>query len=309
MSALQRATAIALGLTFVLILLGAWVRATGSGLSCPDWPTCYGHWLPLPGEIPQDAGYSYRQVMLEWLHRLLAGVILGPLVLLIAALAWRARAQHPRMPVYGLALLLLLLVQASLGGLTVLDQNSPWSVALHLTTALVLFSVLWLIFARSGAPGQGAPAGRGLAVMTWLLALATMASAALMTKSGASLACASWPLCNEGLVSDLADPLVHLNLAHRLLAAATAIGALALFLRLRAAPALAGLAHAVLALMVLEVLLGGLVVLIGLPLWSGLAHQALGVLTFGLLSLLMWRALAPMPEPAKDALHVGLSRA
>ncbi len=61
--------------------------------------------------------------------------------------------------------------------------------------------------------------------------------------------------------------------------------------------------------MVLEVLLGGLVVLIGLPLWSGLLHQAFGVLTFGLLSLLMWRALAPVPEPAKDALHVGLSRA
>jgi cytochrome c oxidase assembly protein subunit 15 len=309
MRALHRASAVALGLTFVLILLGAWVRATGSGLSCPDWPTCYGHWLPLPGEIPQDAGYSYLQVMLEWLHRLLAGVILGPLVLVIAALAWRARAISPRMPAYGLTLLLLLLVQASLGGLTVLDQNSPWSVALHLMTALVLFSVLWLIFARSGGAGQGSPAARPLAVLTWLLALATMASAALMTKSGASLACASWPLCDGALVPDLADPLVHLNLAHRLLAAATAAGALLLFLRLRTAPALARLAHAVLAMIVLEVALGGLVVLIGLPLWSGLVHQAFGVLTFGLLSLLMWRALAPVPEPAKGAVHVGLSRA
>ena len=138
-------------------MLGAWVRATGSGLACPDWPTCYGHWLPLPGEIPDGAGYSYVQVMLEWLHRLLAGVILGPLILLIGGLAWRVRARATRgMPVYAAALVLLLLVQAGLGGLTVLDQNSPWSVALHLGTALLLFSVLWLIFARSGrSRGRG----------------------------------------------------------------------------------------------------------------------------------------------------------
>jgi cytochrome c oxidase assembly protein subunit 15 len=181
MRALRRITGLALVLTFGLILLGAWVRATNSGLSCPDWPTCYGHWLPLPGEIPPEAGYSYLQVMLEWTHRLLAGVILGPLVLIIGGLAWRARAQRPRLPLYGAALILLLLVQASLGGLTVLDQNSPWSVALHLGTALVLFSVLWLIFVRSGTAREGAPAARPRAVLTWLLALGAMASAAMMT--------------------------------------------------------------------------------------------------------------------------------
>ena len=42
MKALRRATGLALLLTYAVIVLGAWVRATGSGLSCPDWPTCYG---------------------------------------------------------------------------------------------------------------------------------------------------------------------------------------------------------------------------------------------------------------------------
>jgi cytochrome c oxidase assembly protein subunit 15 len=309
MRALRRITGLALVLTFGLILLGAWVRATNSGLSCPDWPTCYGHWLPLPGEIPPEAGYSYLQVMLEWTHRLLAGVILGPLVLIIGVLAWRARTQRPRLPLYGAALILLLLVQASLGGLTVLDQNSPWSVALHLGTALMLFSVLWLIFVRSDTACEGAPAARPLAVLTWLLALGAMASAAMMTKSGAALACADWPLCDGLRLPDLADPLIRLNLAHRLLAAATALGALALFLKLRAQPALARLAHALLALLALEIALGGLVVLLAVPLWAGLVHQATGVLTFGLLSLLMWRTLAPLPPAVGDNAHVGLSRA
>ena len=146
MRALRRATGRALLLTYAVIVLGAWVRATGSGLACPDWPTCYGHWVPLPGEIPPDAGYAYDQVMLEWVHRLLAGVILGPLILLIGWLAWRARDQNPRIPVYAAVLFLLLLIQAVLGGVTVLDQNSPWSVALHLGTALLLLSGLCLIF-------------------------------------------------------------------------------------------------------------------------------------------------------------------
>jgi heme A synthase len=309
MTGLRRAVGVALALTFCLIVLGAWVRATGSGLSCPDWPTCYGHWLPLPGEIPDSAGYSYFQVMLEWLHRLIAGVILGPLILLIGGLAWRARSERPRMPAYAAALLLLLLGQAGLGGLTVLDQNSPWSVALHLGTALLLFSVLWLIFARTGAALPGPRAGGGLALLAWLLALGAMVSAAIMTKSGASLACASWPLCDGALPPDLADPAVRINLTHRLLAAATGLASLALFLRLRAARDLRRLAGGALAAMALEIALGGLVVVLAVPMWSGLLHQALGVLTFGLLSLLMWRALAPAPARIEEPAHVRLSRA
>jgi len=309
MRALRRAAGGAALLTFCLIVLGAWVRATGSGLSCPDWPTCYGHWLPLPGEIPPSVGYSYAQVMLEWLHRLIAGVILGPLILLIGGLAWRARGANPRLPLYAAGLLLLLLVQAGLGGLTVLDQNSPWSVALHLGTALLLFSVLWLIVERAAGAGPGAGQARGLAVLTWLLALGAMASAAVMTKSGASLACASWPLCNDALLPALGEPAVRLNLAHRLLAAASGLGMLALFVRLRAAPALRRLAAFALGALALEIALGGLVALLGAPMWSGLLHQAFGVLTFALLSRLMWRAVAPATASVEEPAHVGLSRA
>ena len=180
MRTLRGTSGMALVLTYGLIVLGAWVRATGSGLSCPDWPTCYGHWVPLPGDIPADVGYSYLQVMLEWVHRLIAGVILGPLVLLIGVSAWRARGMQPRMPAYAGALILLLLVQAGLGGLTVLDQNSPWSVALHLGTALVLLSVLCLIFERAGQASHHVAAARQrtLCGVTWLLALGAMVSAA-----------------------------------------------------------------------------------------------------------------------------------
>jgi heme A synthase len=309
MKALRRATGLALVLTYALIVLGAWVRATGSGLACPDWPTCYGHLLPLPGEIPPDAGYAYHQVMLEWVHRLLAGAILGPLFLVIGWLAWRARAHNPRMPAYAAALILLLLIQAGLGGVTVLDQNSPWSVALHLSTALLLFSALWLIHARTGPAIARTAGGAGpLSIAVWLLALAAMASAAMTTKSGAALACATWPLCDGALVPDLADPAIRLNFSHRLLGLGVGLGALALCASCRGRPGLGPLGALVLLLTLAEIALGGVVVLWQVPLATALAHQALGVAIFGVISLLMWRANAPVSDPR--AVHVrSLSRA
>jgi cytochrome c oxidase assembly protein subunit 15 len=309
MTALRRATSLALGLTYALIVLGAWVRATGSGLACPDWPTCYGHLLPLPGAIPPDAGYAYHQVMAEWLHRVLAGAILGPLVLVIGWLAWRVRGYNPRMPAYAAVLVFLLLTQAGLGGLTVLDQNSPWSVALHLSTALLLFSALWLIYART-ALALDNPAGSAgpLSVALWLLALGAMASAAMTTKSGASLACSTWPLCDGALIPDLSDPAIRLNFSHRLLALGVGVGALVLYASCRRRAALGPLAALIVLLTLAQTALGGVVVLWQVPLATALAHQALGVAIFGAISLLMWRANASVSDP--QAVHVrSLSRA
>jgi heme A synthase len=304
---LRWTTGAALVLTYGLILLGAWVRATGSGLSCPDWPTCYGHWLPLPGDIPADVGFSYLQVMLEWVHRLIAGVILGPLILLIAVLGWRARSLRPRMPAYVAALVVLLLIQAGLGGVTVLDQNSPWSVALHLGTALVLLSVLCLIFVRAGpTPDHVAAATRTLSGAVWLVALGAMVSAAMVTKSGASLACTSWPLCDGALLPDLGDPQIRLHLTHRLLALGTGVGVLALAIAARAQPLVRPLAWLAAALVAIEIGLGGGVVLGEVPFGVALAHQALGVLVFAILSLAMWRCHGRTPD--REIAH-GLSHA
>jgi cytochrome c oxidase assembly protein subunit 15 len=294
-TALRWTTGAALVLTYGLIVLGAWVRATGSGLACPDWPTCYGHWVPLPGEIPPDVGYSYLQVMLEWVHRLIAGVILGPLILLIGFLAWQARGANPRMPAYAGGLIVLLLIQAGLGGLTVLDQNSPWSVALHLGTALVLLSALCLIFERAGAtPHPVSVPARTLSGVVWLVALGAMVSAAMVTKTGASLACTSWPLCDGALIPDLGDPQIRLHFTHRVLALGVALGVLALAIaaRFEVRP----LAWLAVVLVAIEIALGAAVVLGEVPFGIALTHQALGVLVFTILSLVMWRAHGRSPD-------------
>jgi heme A synthase len=282
-------------ITFCLIVLGAVVRTTGSGLSCPDWPTCYGHWLPTPAEIAAvpDIGYTYGQVMLEWIHRLVAGVVLGPLVLVLVVLTclqWRSR---PMLGRAGVVLILLLVVQGALGGVTVLDQNSPWSVALHLGNALlVLSTILFILMHGSGAAAERSSSVGWVAVAAWLMALLAMMSAAVTAKSGAALACSTWPLCNGAVVPDLADAAIRINFAHRVLAAAVGVLLLALFwmTRERSGP-IRGLASLALLLVIVQIALGALIVALFDPIPVAVTHNAVGVLTFAAITLLMWRTL------------------
>jgi heme A synthase len=128
----------------------------------------------------------------------------------------------------------------------------------------------------------------------------------MVTKSGASLACTTWPLCDGALLPDLADPQIRLHLTHRLLALGTALGLLALGLAARGQPEVRPLAWLATALVAIEVALGAVVVLGEVPFGIALAHQALGVLIFAVLSLVMWRALGRTSD--REIAH-GLSHA
>jgi heme a synthase len=294
MKAVRITAGLAVVLTYGLIVLGALVRSTESGLSCPDWPTCYGHWVLTPADYATlpDTGYTYVQIMLEWVHRLVAGVILGPLVLLLSALVFARAGKYPTLAWAAALLILLLVVQAGLGRFTVLDQNSPWSVALHLGTALLVFTTMLFLFVRSREAPTRAPAVGLLSALAWVTALAAMLTAAVTAKSGASLACATWPLCDGAIVPDLSDPLVRIHVAHRALAAAT--GVLILLLAVVAARTPCR-AQALVALLLVagQIALGAVLIRLQVPTWAAVLHQAVGVLTFAMLAGLMWRALRP----------------
>lgn len=131
-------------LTVVLMILGSWVKATGSGLSCPDWPQCYGQWLPpFPsaenGGIDPDAvdaadAYTQAQVLYEWTHRLVASILGVPLIA-FAVLAFRGQKHHPALRWLPVAALGILVVQVGLGGITVIGKNAAPLTTAHLATA------------------------------------------------------------------------------------------------------------------------------------------------------------------------------
>lgn len=295
MRSIRAAAGTAVVLTYALILLGALVRSTNSGLSCPDWPTCYGQWVLTPADFAAlpETGYTYGQVMLEWVHRLIAGVFLGPLILLLAVLAYLRRRDEPVLLRAALTLVALLLVQGALGGVTVLDRNSPWSVALHLGNALLVLTTILFLFVRTGRTAEpGNARVGGTAAVAWGLALLAMVSAAMTAKSGASLACSTWPLCDGAVIPALDDPLVRIHFAHRVLAAATALTLLALaFVAWRTRYRRHALAA--LTLVACQVALGASVIVLQVPTWNAVLHQAVGVLTFALVAGLWWRASTP----------------
>ena len=302
MRGFRRLAGVAITFTFILIVLGAVVRSTGSGLACPDWPQCYGLWLPTPESLAGLGAveYSYGQVMLEWTHRLIAGVIVGPLVLILAVWSIRLRREAGSLSALMIIALLLVLVQAWLGGVTVLKGNVPWSVAIHLSVALTFLATLIFAFIscerQSGLGRTSDYVGAGaqtLAGITLVVTLITVASGAITAKSGASFACESWPLCDGLRWPDLSDLLVRIHLGHRVFALSTVLLITLLYIRgarsRREAPRFYGDTRMAFLLVLGEVGLGALVVFTKVPLWGAVIHQAFGALLFCALALAFLR--------------------
>jgi cytochrome c oxidase assembly protein subunit 15 len=124
--------------TYVVMLLGAYTSAIGAGLSCPDWPMCYGTWVPfLQPEIIANSPYSALQIFAEWAHRGLAMVV-GFLILGTAIAAWRTHRDYPLVVWSATLAIVLLPVQVLLGGLTVTRDLQPFIVTTHLGVATLI---------------------------------------------------------------------------------------------------------------------------------------------------------------------------
>ena len=191
---------------FVLVIIGGVVRVTGSGLGCPDWPLCYGKFLP-PLEYT---------AIIEYTHRFVASIIVGPLVL-ATAIVGIARYRADRWVWVPAAVSVpLLIVQGLLGGVTVLTHLPGGIVALHLATAEVLLATcVFIMVASYRTPiltTSARASGDGYhrwAIVGAVSVYAVIVSGALVTAMGATGACVTWPLCQGQ-----AFPMNHLTAVH-----------------------------------------------------------------------------------------------
>ena len=149
MKFIQRLAWAATFITYFLIAIGGTVLATGSGLSCPDWPFCNG-----------QAYYSGTyHTFLEQFHRFTAAsVSILVVLLLIGVIVW-ARKDRVLLTL-AIAAPILLAIQIVLGGLTVLWKLPPQIITAHLATALAIFAIVITVAVLSGkpAPSQELPA-------------------------------------------------------------------------------------------------------------------------------------------------------
>ena len=156
-----------------LMALGSATRVMNAGLSCPDWPLCYGQVLPQQMNL---------QIFLEWFHRLVATSIgLGTLTLLSLSLWFRTRLPQ-WLPWSLVGALLLVVWQGVLGALTVTELLRFDIVTAHLGTGL-LFFVSLLTIAASLFPQKLLPSNSGVQFPAYLWKVGAIAAALVYGQS------------------------------------------------------------------------------------------------------------------------------
>jgi len=149
----------------LLVVTGGAVRLTGSGLGCPDWPTCYGRDVTAP--------ITFFHARVEFSNRLLTVAVT---IVTFALLAAAIRRVPARRDLVGLAVGLVvgLLAQVVLGGLVVLFALNPYLVALHFVLTLAVLSVALVLWHGAGVenPRSHSIVGRDLVTLSRLVLLA-----------------------------------------------------------------------------------------------------------------------------------------
>ena len=288
--------------TYVLIVLGGVVRATGAGLACPDWPLCHGRLIPpLQGLI-----------LIEYSHRLVASVV-GFLTLAVAISAWRRRI----FPAHAALAVLLVGVQIVLGGLTVRTELSAWLVVAHLGTAMAFFATLVALTARAWLRDQPVQRNRfqTLATGTLVATFGLVLLGGYVSATEAGIACPDWPLCYGQVLPSISGP-VAVHMLHRFAAAFVGfliiLTAAAAYRTQRGRSDLqAGSAIAV-GLLVLQVLLGALNVEYRLAPGVTTSHLATAAALFATLVVLVvlaGRAPGVSASPLSSHSHIASGEA
>ena len=133
-------------LSYLLIFVGGLVRVSGSGLGCPDWPKCFGRWVPPTNieQIPAHIDSTAFNIVLAWIeygNRTL-GVIVGISILLMTAIAVIYFRKNNKILFSSLLSLFLVIFNGGLGAIVVSSILNPFIVSLHMILALFLVSVL-----------------------------------------------------------------------------------------------------------------------------------------------------------------------
>jgi cytochrome c oxidase assembly protein subunit 15 len=298
-------------LAFVVILLGAYTRLTNAGLSCPDWPNCYGY-LTAPHTPQQVAEATSRyphtpvetnKAWTEMTHRYLAGTEGLLIVVLASSILARRKRYTPAMRSLSIALIVWFIVQALLGMFTVTARLSPVVVLSHLLMGLTLLSLLWWITLSLYEKVFSAqtPTMRLMrwikqlavrrthyhAVIPWLylgliIILTQITLGGWVSTHSAGLACVDFPYCNGHLMPPLTWNLQHdlitMHMVHRLGALVTLLYFILLGYWLLRMPVLRNMGIILLILVALQVTLGILNVIWLRPIIIALCHLAIAIL-------------------------------
>lgn len=299
MSRFQKLATATAAMTLFLIGVGGTVRASGSGLGCPDWPRCHGKWYP---------PLNFHSIV-EYSHRASASIVVT-LVVIVAIYAWVKYRAVSSLFWPAFIALLIVFFQAFLGELVVKSGLNSHLVVAHFATSLALLATTITTAVNSFRPRGGrlgplAKLAAAVAAFTVVVALI----GAYVTAWGAALVYADWPLFDGRLLPSFGQPNAVAMWVHRVVAALLGAALVYLFVVVRRAfrrdPAqrplliLAGIA---LATWALQAVAGAENIWTRLAAWAVVAHVLGGAILWGAMVALTVAAFRLTPaDPARPA--------
>lgn len=270
-------------LSFLIVLVSAYIRLSGAGLSCAGWPDCYGQLL-VGGPHPHSGA-------IRILHRVTASVAL----VLGFVLVWRCQRPDPIRPLVAYATsLVMLMIALTVVGLWSSDPHRVWASFFNMLGGLGLVVLSFRVVLAAGpGPFGNRAAGKDWLARAGLLALvAALALGALIGARYAATSCTSVPFC-AGTLWPSAEGWAAINpidriavatrpgdaggIALHLLHRYCAVAALLLLglagLRALAVPATRTYGAGLLVLLGIEFALGSLTVASGFSLWLAIGHS------------------------------------
>lgn len=193
-------------LTLDLIMFGAFVRLTDSGLGCPDWPGCYGKVTPIGAseQIQQALAamphgpVSFPKAWIEMIHRYI-GSLLGLMIIGIVYFAWRYRRELGHTPKLAIATLVAVCVQGAFGAWTVTHKLMPLVVTAHLLGGMLVLALMTWLAAREKTHAPLRPDAlrwRPWVAAGLVLLLVQIALGGWVSTNYAALACMDFPTCH-----------------------------------------------------------------------------------------------------------------
>lgn len=283
-------------LAFVVILLGAYTRLSDAGLSCPDWPHCYG-FLTAPHTPSQLAAanidypgspVNIKKAWTEMTHRYAAGTE-GILILILSfSVLFTRKAKSFKATSIALLLLLLLGSQVVLGMLTVTEKLKPVIVLSHLLMGIAILNLLWWFYLDLQLKYDFFLSKIKPHILPWLwLALLIVffqiGLGGWVSSHYAGLACIDFPYCNGQWLPPLqwdkaGSDLITIHMFHRIGAVITFCYLVMLSHALLRYPPLKKIALCLLCLIFIQLTLGIFNILWLRPLWVALMHHATALL-------------------------------
>ena len=291
---------LSLVVSFIQIALGGFVRASESGLGCPDWPLCHGKIIP-PFEF---------HTLIEYSHRL-NGSLLGILVAVLLILCIMRYRRDKQLMLANYAAFILVVSAGILGGITVITELAWWIRLIHLGIAQFLAACLMYITYKFAFDNLSNDYSYLNPIRAWKwkkifcvsLVFLLIVSGSYMVGIGASSSCSSWPLCKGLSIPDGMSYQVHMG--HRYISVVTLafVGYISIELMIHAKgnKLIKRVTHSALGLLGIQIILGAVTV------WSGFSSHMkvthLSVATLVWLSVILMSLVAEKSFSKNDLVN------